>query len=436
MAGRHVSAPDSLPVTGRAAHAVPRAGRLRLRTEPRTPRCLTTVDSMTTMAAMTLSEAERTAVFGLYPGGRMLGPDHLASVTEVMNARSLYRLYGLDPQHKCLTAERLLSQFVGTANALVVSSGTAALHVGLRAAGVGPGDEVILPAYGWISDLMAVLALEAVPVVVGVDQTLGLSASEVTAALTDRTRAVIGIHMRGYPCDVPSLRAAVAGHGALVIEDCSQAFGARIHGQPVGGLADLATFSFQFNKLLTSGEGGAVTTSDDSTYERARWFHDCGMLRAFAKANPLGGGSLHGIGVNYRMSELAAAVLVPQLEPSYISDLIGRLERSWSTAVSYLDPLISSGLIQLRPVVDGGVPNYAFLGFRLMDDATPEHLASELTRLGLPAAECTALRDPHHATVWTEFMVRESIPFRDLRTPQAEAEMARTFLFDIIPSLA
>jgi len=384
---------------------------------------------------MAITEADRTAVFGLYPGGRMLGEKHLASVTEVMKARSLYRLYGIDPQHKCLSAEERLAGFVGTEHALVLSSGTAALHVGLRAVGVGPGDEVLLPAYGWISDLMAVLTLGAIPVLVGVDDTLGCDPQQVAAALTDRTRAVVAIHMRGYPCDVPALRDALTGHDVALIEDCSQAFGARIDGRPVGGLADLGTFSFQFNKLLTSGEGGAISTSRSEAFEVARWFHDCGMLRAFAKANPLGGASLHGIGVNYRMSELAAAVLLPQLDPAYIADLLSRLARSWTTAVGYLEPLLTSGLIELRPLVPNAVPNHAFLGVRLTDDSTPEHLYAELDRHGLPAAECAALRDPHHATVWMEFMERESVPFRDLRTPEADEQMSRTYLFDIIPAL-
>lgn len=383
---------------------------------------------------MSIANEETAATFGLYPGGRMLGESHLASVTEVMKARSLYRFYGLDPQQKCVSLEQSLAGFVGSAHALAVSSGTAALHVGLKAVGVGPGDEVILPAYGWVSDLMAVLSLGAVPVLVDVDHTLGLDASAVAAALTPKTTAVIGIHMRGYPCDVPALAAAVNGHAASLIEDCSQAFGARIAGRPVGGLADLGTFSFQFNKLITSGEGGAIVTNDDSAYEVARWFHDCGMLRAFAKSNPLGGASLHGIGVNYRMSELAAAVLVPQVDPAYIADLLRRLELSWKRAVGFLEPLIANGLIETRRVIEGGIPNYAFLGVCLTEDASQDQFIRELERLGLPAAECTALRDPHNAEVWMEFMKREGIPFRDLRSSAAEKEMARTFVFDIIPA--
>lgn len=198
--------------------------------------------------------------------------------------------------------EAALAGYVGTSHAVAVGSGTAALILCLLGAGIGPGDEVILPANTFFATAEAVVATGATPVLADVDPTTAsIDPASVAKLVTDRTAAVIAVHLYGGPADTEELRAAAGGRNLLLLEDAAQAMGASRNGRMVGSLGDAAAFSFFPTKILGAlGEGGAVTTDDAALAEQVR------MLRSHGEAVK----HVHQMmGFNERLDEIQAALL-------------------------------------------------------------------------------------------------------------------------------
>jgi L-glutamine:scyllo-inosose aminotransferase len=188
-------------------------------------------------------------------------------------------------------------------------NGTVAIEISLVAAGLRPGDEVILPAYTFEASAAPVLRLGAVPVFVDVlPDTYCIDPAAAAAAITPRTRAILPVHLAMCLADMDALEALAARHGLRVIEDCAHAHGAKWKGKGAGSLGRAGAFSLQTSKLLTAGEGGVVTTNDDEVAERAESYTNCGRA---SRTDRFGHRLL---GYNYRLSELQAAVLLGQLE--------------------------------------------------------------------------------------------------------------------------
>ena len=193
--------------------------------------------------------------------------------------------------------------------AIPVSSGTAALWLALKALGVGPGDEVIVPAFTFMATASVVCEVGAAPVFVDVTPDgLSLDPEEVERAITARTRAMIPVHMAGIPADLPALVRIAAAHHIPIIEDAAQAHGAAVNGVPVGGMGSIGCFSFQASKNLASGEGGMLTTNDPALYELLWSLHNCGRLPGKPWYYH------YRLGENWRMTELQAALLIAQME--------------------------------------------------------------------------------------------------------------------------
>lgn len=250
-------------------------------------------------------------------GARLIGAEEEELALQVLRSGSLFRYYASNPEHPPVMAARLeeeLARRVGRRYALAVTSGTAALEVALGALGVGPGEEVITTAWGWISCFSAIVRLGARPVLAEIDESFCLAPGEITRLSTERTRAVLIVHYQGGAADMDPLLDEADRAGIAVLEDCAQTPAATYHGQPVGSMGRVATFSFQYNKLLTSGEGGMVLTDDPLLYERAVRMSDLGLVRAPHLAKLEGrtqGGAF--CGGNYRLTELQAAVALAQL---------------------------------------------------------------------------------------------------------------------------
>lgn len=209
-------------------------------------------------------------------------------------------------------------------HAFAVANGTIAIEVALKAAGLRPGDEVILPAYTFEASAAPVLRLEAVPVFVDVlPTTWCLDPAAVAAAITPRTKAILPVHLAMCMADMDALGALGEKHGLMVIEDCAHAHGAKWQGRGAGSLGRAGAFSLQTTKLLTAGEGGVFTTNDDETAERAESYINCGRA---SRADRFGHRLL---GFNYRITEFQAAVLLGQLEklPAQTAHRARRAER-------------------------------------------------------------------------------------------------------------
>lgn len=234
-------------------------------------------------------EPVRTKPFPRYP---TLGEEEVQAAIEVINSHNLCSQMAEDGQVEKFEEE--FAEYLGAKFAVATSCGTTALHTALAAAGVGVGDEVIVPAYTFFSTATSVLMQNAIPVFADIEpETLGLDPESVRRRITPRTKAVIPVHMNGYPMDMEGLTKVAEEHNLIVIEDCSHAHGAEYKGRKVGTIGHINIFSFQQKKNLSLGEGGIVVTDDEELAERARAFRSFGRV-------PLA--------YNYRMTELHAAI--------------------------------------------------------------------------------------------------------------------------------
>lgn len=218
------------------------------------------------------------------------------------------RVWWRTPGKRTLQFEQDFAAYQQAKYAIAVTNGTAALEVSLAALGIGPEDEVIVPDFTFVATASAVLFAGALPVLVDVDPyTYCIDPVEAERAITERTKAVIAVHMGGHPADLDRLTEIAARHNLALVEDSSHAHGSEWKGRRVGAIGDIGTFSFQQSKLMTAGEGGIIVTNDPGIEKKARSIHDCGRM-------PGEWFYSHFIyGSNYRLSEWQGAVLSQQL---------------------------------------------------------------------------------------------------------------------------
>jgi dTDP-4-amino-4,6-dideoxygalactose transaminase len=227
--------------------------------------------------------------------------------------------------------ENQLKEKLRVKHVLVVNSGTSALIAALVGAGIGPGDEVLVPAYTHLSTAAAPLAVGAVPVLVDINESLTIDPEDIRRKITPYTKAIIPVHMMNLVCDMDAILAIAKQFNLRVIEDACQAVGATYRDRRVGTIGDAGAFSFNQHKNLTSGEGGAVLTNDDRIFTRARMYHDVGTYTRefeFEDNEPIFAG------LNLKVSELTGAVLyaqLPRLDP-----LLRRLRKRRMVMIKYL----------------------------------------------------------------------------------------------------
>lgn len=201
-------------------------------------------------------------------------------------------------------------------------SGTASLYIALKALGIGPGDEVIVPGYTFVASYSAIIFAGAIPVLAEIDDTLTLDPEDVKERITGNTRAIMSVHMLGNPCDLDKLREIADTHRLYLVEDCCQAAGASYKGKKVGSIGELGAFSLNFFKTITAGDGGLVVTDNDELYWKAFAMHDQGHSPNRTGAQ-IGRRSI--LGFNFRINELTGAVALAQLRK--IDTIVSTLRR-------------------------------------------------------------------------------------------------------------
>lgn len=248
-----------------------------------------------------------------WPGSYFIGDEELSAVTDVLRARSPYRFYGHNLRRYAERLEQAYCERLGRKYALAVNSGTAALSVAMNAIGLGPGDELLLPGYLWVSCVSAVVRAGAIPRLVDVDDTFCMDPEDLERKIGAHSRAVLMIHMSGAPGAIDSVAEICRKRSLWLIEDCAQANGASYKGKPLGCFGDLAIFSFQLNKNITAGEGGLVVCDDERVYRRAWASHDLGYPRMSGGRLDTSDAEGQLWGQGSRCAELLAAVIFMQL---------------------------------------------------------------------------------------------------------------------------
>lgn len=241
-----------------------------------------------------------------------IGKEEIAAVTRVIESKELFKVNSGEGQ-EVYNFEKEWKEKMGSAYALCMTSGKAALICGLIALDIGPGDEVIVPGYTYIASAIAVLAAGAIPVIAEVDETLTLDIHDVEKKITPHTKAIMPVHIMGFPNDMDSIMALAKKYNLKVIEDSCQADGATYHGKRLGTIGDVGAYSFNFFKIISAGEGGLMATNNKSVFEKALIYHDSSAVAFFG--DQLSDVSVEPFaGVEYRVGEITGAIMRQQLK--------------------------------------------------------------------------------------------------------------------------
>jgi len=237
-----------------------------------------------------------------------IGEEEIEAVRRVIESKNLFRYQGGSGEIEQF--EKEWAAKIGTEYCLSVTSGTAALICGLVGLGLGPGDEVLVPAYTFIATALAPLAVGAVPILVEVDESLTMDPKDMERKITPRTKAIIPVHMNGLPCNMDAILEVARQHKLTVLEDACQADGGSYHGKRLGSIGDVGAFSFNYFKILTCGEGGALATNNQEIYERAVYQQDGGapFFQDMSQVKTPGFA-----GWSFRTNEIQGAILRVQL---------------------------------------------------------------------------------------------------------------------------
>lgn len=375
-------------------------------------------------------------------GAELIGKEEIKEVMDVLETGILMR-YGFDKDRKgifkCREFEEAFAKYCGSQYALGVTSGSAALKVALTALDVGPGDDVLVPAFTFLATYEAVMEVGAIPIMVDIDDTLNFDPNEIEKKKTPYTKAVIPVHMCGAPANIDKIVEIARKNKLLVLEDNAQGCGAGFKGKKLGSFGDMGIFSFDYVKTVTTGEGGMVITNSLDLYHRAEWYHDHGHDH-----NPKVGRALEGrtiLGFNYRMNELQGALGLAQLRKL---DYIVAEQKKNKKIIK--DALAQVPGVKFRNLPDPEGDSATFLAFNLPDENQAQKFQNELAAEGVDTV-CYKKNLWHYVPNWEHFLARSTAnskkyPFTDpsykgkieyLREsiPQAEDILGRTLVMGI-----
>jgi 8-amino-3,8-dideoxy-alpha-D-manno-octulosonate transaminase len=314
------------------------------------------------------------------PGFEFFGAEERKEVNDVLETGILMR-YGFDGPRKGIWKSKELETAIcsrfGSSYAQLTSSGTAALTTAMAALGIGAGDEVIMPAFTFVASFEAVLSMGAIPVLVDIDSSLTLAPDAVKAAITAKTKCIMPVHMCGSMADLDALKAICEAHKLILLEDACQSIGGTYKGKALGTIGDAGTFSFDFVKTITCGEGGVVMTNNKDVYIKSDAFTDHGHDHLGVDR----GADLHPfLGYNFRISELHAAVGLAQIKK--LDTFLGLQKKNNQILRSYIEQVPG---VSFRTVPDPEGDSYSFLSWFLPTQAHTEKAIEALKTAGILA---------------------------------------------------
>ncbi|MGV6828526.1 MAG: DegT/DnrJ/EryC1/StrS family aminotransferase [Flavobacteriales bacterium] len=329
------------------------------------------------------------------PGFEVFGKEEQKEVNEVLESGVLMR-YGFDAMrnkhYKAKEFETAFANRMKTKHCQLVSSGTAALTVALASAGIGAGDEVIMPTFTFVASFEAILSLGAIPILVDIDDTLTIDPQAVEKAISKKTKCVMPVHMCGSMADLNALKNICDKHQLLLLEDACQALGATYQNQPLGSIGDIGCFSFDYVKTITCGEGGAVITNHATYAKLADQYQDHGHDHI---GNDRGAESHPILGYNFRISELNAAVGIAQLRK--LDHILEIQKRNYTIIRTILERIPE---ITFRRIPEGGVENYSFLNFFLPTEELAKKAHQAISENNIDACFYWYTNNWHYINGW------------------------------------
>ncbi len=355
------------------------------------------------------------------PGTELFGAEERKEVNDVLETGILFR-YGHDAQRnghwKAKEFENEVKKITGAKYAHAMSSGSTAVATALAAAGIGAGDEVIVPPFTFIATIEAVLFVGALPVFAEVDETLCLSAEGIKKAMTPKTKGVCLVHMCGGMADMDAIMQVVNENNLILVEDAGQAFAASYKGTSTGLFGKAGSYSFDFFKIATAGEGGVLVTNDEHIYNTADYYSDHGHSHVGAKR----GMEQHPIlGFNYRIGELNAAVGVAQTRRV---PQIRETNRKYKKML--VDILSQTEGIGFAKLADPDGDSATFLNLLMPDTATAQRVVEEFNNAGVAGFDYWFLNMYHFINQWDhikEMRTASKLPVEVLGAPQDYANL-------------
>ena len=329
------------------------------------------------------------------PGFESFGEAERKEAQDVLDSGILMR-YGFDAMrnghYKAKSLEEELQSTLQVKHAQLVTNGTAAVSASLAIAGVGAGDEVIVPCFTFVASFEAIMMLGAIPVLVDIDDTLTLSPEAVKKAITPKTKAIMPVHMCGSMADLDALKEICDDNNLILAEDACQAVGGTYKGKYLGTYGDVGSLSFDFVKTITCGEGGAVLTNNPEFAKHADQFSDHGHDHI---GNDRGAESHPVLGYNFRISELNAAVGLAQVRR--LKDFIAVQKKNYTTLREALSEIEE---VTFRTVPEGGEDSYAFLNFFLPNLDTARKVIASFKEKGVDACFHYYDNNWHYVRKW------------------------------------
>ncbi len=372
------------------------------------------------------------------PGFEIFGEEEKKSVNDVLETGVLFR-YGFDAARnniwKAKTFEKEFAEYVNSKHFLLVSSGTSALSTALAACGVGYGDEVIVPPFTFVATIEGVLSVGAVPIFAEIDDTLCLDPDKLENFITDKTKAVLPVHMCGAMARIDKIKEIAHKHKILLIEDACQATGATMNGKAAGTWGIAGCFSFDAVKTITCGEGGGIVTDNEIVYKRLDAYHDHGHDHI---GNDRGKEGHVLLGMNYRISELNAAVGLAQLKKI---DKILEIQRQNHSQIAAV--LKSFPKIKLRTIPDESGDSCSFISFMTEDEDTARKVAGGLASAGVDGTTYWYDNNWHYIRNWNhikylqtamplaQLKLENFIDYTGLNLPQSDDIISRTISMQI-----
>ena len=331
------------------------------------------------------------------PGFEVIGAEEFNEVKDVFDKGGVLFRHGFDNLrnncYKTKEFEKEFSKKIGSDYALAVSSGTAALRVALAALNIGPGDEVITQSFTFVATVEAIIESRATPVCCDIDDTLNMSPADLLSKITEKTKAVIVVHMLGTPAKLEEINEICNQRGIALIEDTAWGCGGNLNGKSLGTWGEIGTFSFDFAKTMTTGEGGMLVFKNKEVYDRAAAWHDHGHENN--PTVPRWEDTRSSSGFNYRMMELQSAVGLAQLRklPDVIKSQRKNRNLIWNT-ISDLPG------ISMRSMPDGSYDTADALVFFVKNSTCANNCREALLREGLGTKILPEAYSWHFASTW------------------------------------
>jgi len=338
------------------------------------------------------------------PGFELFGDAERKEVHDVLDSGVLMR-YGFDGMRqghwKAKEMEHAIQSRFEVNHAQLLSSGTAAVSLALASAGIGAGDEVIMPCFTFVASFEAIIMLGATPIIVDIDDTLTLDIDAVKAAVTPKTKAIMPVHMCGSMANLNALRTICDANNLILIEDACQAIGGMYDGKALGTIGDLGCFSFDFVKTVTCGEGGVVITNNQKYYTNADHYSDHGHDH---EGSDRGAETHPFLGYNFRISELNAAVGLAQFRR--LDDFIAIQKKHYTIIRNELSNIAG---LTFRTVPEGGEESYAFLNFFLEDLDTARKVSHSFKDNGIDVCFHYFDNNWHYIRKWDHLTTQKSL---------------------------